>query len=120
MAIIPIALLKGEKGDPGDSATAISNHEELSNLLGGDSTNGHYHLSKDERRRLRVILANYLVNDGDQISHEKLGDLLGGVTNQHYHMTEVQHSLIDGMTGESWTFTLEDDTTVTKKVALLS
>ena len=37
---------KGEKGDPGDSGEFSGTHEDLEGLLGGDDTNGHYHLTK--------------------------------------------------------------------------
>ena len=46
------------------------NHEELTNLLGGDAT-GHWHVNAEQYRSILAMLA---VGD----DHEELANLLGG------------------------------------------
>ncbi len=98
------------------------NHEKLNNLLGGTNA-GHYHLTKDQLDWL-ILLASQLLDSTKrhlEVSHENdLTDLLGGASTGHWHLTRAQLTKIEGMSGEEWTFTLEDNSTVTKKVALLT
>ena len=65
------------------------NHETLDNLLGGD-TNGHYHLTGEERTKLINLITTILSANGNElnIDHETLKNILGGNTDGHYHLTE--------------------------------
>ena len=76
---------KGERGDSGDSGgEGITDHEQLSNLLGG-SANNHYHLRSSELQKLQNIPA----------------------------------MLTSGVGYEDWVFTLENGSTLTRRVVLL-
>ena len=100
----------------------VTDHEQLENLKGGNNE-GHYHLTKDQLDWL-ILLASQLLDSTKrhlEVSHENdLTDLLGGASTGHWHLTRAQLTKIEGMSGEEWTFTLEDNSTVTKKVALLT
>ena len=105
-------------------ATGGNNHEGLSGLLGGNAS-GHFHLSQDELNKLSGY-PNF-----SSLNHESLQGLLGGNSFGHYHLTvDLLNKLINlpangggggsgiGTTSESWTFTLEDGSTVAKQVVL--
>ena len=69
-----LAALKGEKGDKGDkgepgSGTGTTNHEELTNLFGGN-TNEHYHLTKAQYDWIIEQMSEYLpvITDGQVIN----------------------------------------------------
>ena len=104
------------------SLSGGSNHETLSGLLGGNSS-GHFHLTQEELEKL----SDY--PDFDDINHEHLQGLLGGNSYGHYHLTvDLLNKLINlpvdgggggiGSKTENWTFTLDDNSTVTKTVVL--
>ena len=59
--------------------SADSNHENLSGLLGGNSS-GHYHMTAEQLQQLQNLLAG-----GN--NHETLSGLLGGDSSGHHHLT---------------------------------
>ena len=71
----------------------IGNHESLTGLLGGDNTNGHWHLTQQERLDVQKMSTSIGTNS---IDHEKLENLCGGVTGEHYHASQAQHNAVFG------------------------
>jgi hypothetical protein len=92
--IYPIELTVSSGG--GSSGT--SNHEALTSLFGGDTTNGHWHLTKEQWAQLLDILG---AGNGDfDGAHNKLAGLQGGVADEYYHFSEEEHDdLLDLLTG---------------------
>ncbi len=70
----------GSKWDA--SAEAISDHNDLTSIQGGSSTE-RYHLTSAQHTELASI-----VSDG----HNALDSLQGGTTDEYYHLTEDEHT----------------------------
>ena len=71
-------------------------HEVLKNLYGGNS-NGHYHLSKEERDKIIAYpsfseLSLNILQNIQNVQHEKLLGLLGGDDDGHFHLTQAERS----------------------------
>ena len=72
-------------------SNAITNHEKLDGLQGGDE-NEHYHLNKKEISNLQDLIRNCLDVVSHRILHETLAGLLGGQDNEHYHLSKEERN----------------------------
>ena len=92
----------GEIIIPSDIVTKIlsgvtSDHEQLTNLKGGNS-NGHFHLTTEEKNNLLRLISTLI-------------DSSSGAVN-------IPSDVENKLTRETWTFVLEDDSSYTRDVAL--
>ena len=71
----------------------IGNHEALINICGGDNTNGHWHLTQTELTMVCMMMCSMGTNT---IDHEKLENLQGGQSGQHWHLSTVERSALLG------------------------
>ena len=91
-------IILPETGEGGEG-TAISSHEALQNLLGGDAE-GHYHLTEAETENLGKLITALIGANGEVeipssgeggiTNHEELEGLQGGSNNEHYHLTQAE------------------------------
>ena len=97
------AGVKGEKGDTGDAGTAGTTIHNLLLGLQGGQVDEYYHFTEDEHDLLVRLGedSSGLTFDGLSVDsnlrtilHNILTDLQGGTTDEYYHFTEDQHSLL--------------------------
>ena len=115
-----LTRLCGELFDSTGRTLQISHEDDLVDLLGGASS-GHYHLTRAQLTKLENLPATPI---GTTV--EVINNLTSVSTTAA--LSAYQGRVLDGkisgkldataVNSESWTFTLEDNSTVTKKVML--